>query len=130
MLYDGWEGQSPYPADFMNPQRYLCSQLVTLRNISRDSTVNPGANPGADLVANLEEIWESGAVLESEEPLEEGTKAEIRCGTAFFAGRIVQVEQHEFGWRLGVEFSPLTPWSIEKFQPQHLLNVSKRDKSG
>jgi hypothetical protein len=122
MLYDGWEGEAPDTADFMNPQRYLCSQLVTLRYISGESPV--------DLVVNLEEIWEYGAVLESEEPLKGGTRAEIRCGTALFAGRIVQVEQHEFGWRLAVEFSPLTPWSIDKFQPQHLLNVSKRDKSG
>ena len=95
----------------MNPRRFFCSQLVALRNNSIGSIVN------------LEEIWENGAVLESEEPVEEGSKIEIRCGAAFFAGRIVQVERHEFGWRFEVAFSPMTPWNPEKFQPEHLLDV-------
>ena len=126
MPYHGREGKGPDPADFMTPQRYLCSQLVTLRNISGQSAVTTGT----DLVVNLEEIWESGAVLESEEPLENGARVEIRCGPVFFAGHIVEVEHHELGWRINVEFSPLTPWSLEKFQPQHLVNVSKRDRPG
>jgi hypothetical protein len=87
----------------MKPQRYLCSELVALRNNSAESVVS--------LVANLEEIWTTGAVLESEEPVVEGMNLELRCGAALFAGRIVQVERHEFGWRLEIEFSPLTPWS-------------------
>jgi hypothetical protein len=105
----------------MNPRRYLCSQLVTLRNNSGESAVH--------LVANLEEIWATGAVLESEQPVKEDTNMEMRCGSALFAGRVVQVEQHEFGWRVQVEFSPLTPWSLEKFEPEHLLNASELDKS-
>jgi hypothetical protein len=100
----------------MNPQRFLCSQLVALRNNSIKAIVN------------LEEIWGNGAVLESEEPVEEGSRIEIRCGSAFFAGRIVQVVRHEFGWRLEVEFSPLTPWNPEEFQPAHLLDVSELGK--
>ncbi len=94
-------GERPDLTDCMNPQRYHCSHLVTLRNNSMESAVN------------LEEIWKSGAVLESEDPVEEGAKVEIRSEKAFFAGRIVQVERHEFGWRFEVEFSPLTPWSPE-----------------
>jgi hypothetical protein len=104
----------------MNSQRYLCSQLVALRNNSGDSAVY--------LVANLEEIWETGAVIESEQPVKEGTNMEMRCGSALFAGRVVEVERHEFGWRLQVEFSPLTPWSLEKFEPEHLLNALELDQ--
>ena len=100
----------------MNPQRFLCSQLVALRNNSIESIVN------------LEEIWENGAVLESEQPAQEGSKVEMRGGAAFFAGRIVQVERHEVGWRFEVEFSPMTPWSPEKFRPSHLLDVSQLGK--
>ena len=96
----------------MKPQRFLCSQLIGLRNNSVESFVN------------LEEIWENGAVLESEQPVHEGSKVEMRCGAAFFSGRIVQVEHHEFGWRFEVEFSPMTPWKLEQFQPEHLLDVS------
>jgi|HubBroStandDraft_1064217.scaffolds.fasta_scaffold721174_2 hypothetical protein len=97
----------------MNPHRFLCSHLVVLRNNSVDSVVN------------LEEIWEIGAVLESEEPVEEGSRAEIRCGKTFFAGRIVRVEAHEIGWRFEVEFSPMTRWNPDEFQPAHLLDASE-----
>ena len=93
----------------MNFERYLCSQLVEFRNGANEATVN------------LEEIWESGAVLESEEPVEEGAWAEIRCGAAYFAGHVVDVERHDFGWRLTIEFSPMTPWKPEEFEPEHLL---------
>jgi hypothetical protein len=97
----------------MNPQRFFCSHLVALRNNSIESTVN------------LEEIWKNGAVLESETPLEKGSRVELRCGRAFFAGRIVRVEAHEIGWRFEVEFSPMTPWDLDEFQPEHLLDVSE-----
>lgn len=100
----------------MSLQRYLCSQLMALRKNSI---------PVVNRIVNLEEIWKTGAVLESEEAIEEGARVEIRCGDAFFAGRIVRVEPHELGWRLEMEFSPLTHWSPERFQPQHLLDPSK-----
>jgi hypothetical protein len=106
-------GEVPYLTDFMNPRRHLCSQLVTLINKSGESVVN------------LEEIWENGAALESEDPVEEGAKVEIRCEKTFFAGRIVRVEAHQFGWRFEMEFSPMTPWNPEKFWPEHALDVSK-----
>jgi hypothetical protein len=101
----------------MNVQRYLCSQLVTLRNNSGETVVN------------LEEIWTNGCVLEAEAPVEENSRVEIRCGGAFFSGSAVQVERHEFGWRLQVEFSPMTPWNPDQFRPEHLLDLSKIDLS-
>ena len=96
---------------FLNSERYLCSQLVKLRTGSKEFTVN------------LEEIWSNGAELESEEAVETGARAEIRCEGAYFAGRITEVEKHEFGWHLTMEFSPMTQWKPEEFQPAHLLLV-------
>ncbi|HWF06912.1 MAG TPA: hypothetical protein VG297_00535 [Bryobacteraceae bacterium] len=61
-------------------------------------------------------------MLESEQAVEEGSRVEIRCGTAFFSGLVTGVEKHEFGWRVEVEFSPMTPWTPEEFQPEHLLD--------
>ena len=92
-------------------RRYLCSHLVSLRANSRESTVN------------LEEIWQSGATIECEDTVEKGAAVEIRCDAAVFAGRATRVERHEYGWRVDIEFSPLTPWSLEKFRPQHLFAV-------
>lgn len=100
----------------MSARRYLCSELVALR-------VN-----GTDLTLNLEEIWCNGAVFEAERAVEAGARVELRAGSALFAGRVVRVEQHEFGWRVEVEFSPLTPWSVERFRPLHLLDVSELKK--
>src|ERR1700722_13699668 len=101
----------------MSSGRYLCSQLVALRTNSVESAV--------DQMVNLEEIWQRGAVLESEEAVERGAKVEIRCGSVFFAGRVIQVERHEYGCRFEMEFSPMTPWSLEQFQPLHLLDAPK-----
>jgi len=99
--------------------RYLCSQLVSLRENSRDSVVN------------LEEIWETGATIESEDAVVEGAAVEIRCDAAVFTGRTTRIERHEHGWTVEIEFSPETPWNPEKFRPQHLLDVSTvKDKSG
>jgi hypothetical protein len=105
--------------NLMNSQRYLCSHLVILKNNSR--------TPAANLFANLEEIWATGALLEAEEPIDVGAKIELRGGTATFAGQVVHAEHDETGWRLEVEFSPLTPWSVEKFTPEHLLDLSNRE---
>lgn len=96
----------------MNSQRYMCSHLVRFRMHSLERVVN------------LEEIWETGAILESEEPVEEGIRAEIRSENAFFAGDVIEVEKHEFGWRVRLEFSPMTPWRPELFRPDHMLEIA------
>jgi hypothetical protein len=97
----------------MAARRYLCSHLVTL------------SWSGGERVVNLEEIWETGAVLECDEPVSAGVLAEIRCGNTFFAGRTTLSEAHDFGWRVEMEFSPMTPWSRERFLPDHLLDLSE-----
>jgi hypothetical protein len=97
----------------MEAPRYLCSQLVKL-----------SWQEGAAIV-NLEEIQTGGAVLESEVEVPVGLSAEIRCGNVFLAGKITRADRHELGVRIEMEFSPLTPWSIERFRPEHLLDVSR-----
>jgi hypothetical protein len=81
----------------------------------------------ADSTVHLEEIWQDGATFESEEPVVDGVQVELRCGPAVFSGKVTKVDRHEFGWRAEVEFSPLTPWSPERFRPQHMLDVSGSD---
>jgi hypothetical protein len=97
----------------MNAPHYLCSELVTLRIKSTASIVN------------LEEIWREGAILESEDAVEDGVAVGMQCGNVLFAGRVMQVERHELGWRIEVEFSPETHWSQERFQPQHMLDIGR-----
>lgn len=97
----------------MSARRFLCSELVTMRRGAVETTVN------------LESIWLNGATVESEDSVEEGCRIEIRAAAAFFAGAVTSVERHEFGWRIEVEFSALTPWKPDQFRPQHLLDVSE-----
>jgi hypothetical protein len=96
----------------MAPVRYLCSHLMTVR-----------WEEGA-IVANLEEISATGAVLESEVELPAGTTVELRSGATYFEGEIQKAEEHDFGWRITVELSPFTPWSVERFRPEHLLDLT------
>lgn len=95
----------------MNSPRYMCSHLVRFRSA------------GQECVMNLEEIWETGAVLESEAPVEAGVRAELRSETAFFSGDVVEVEEHEVGWRVRMDFSPMTRWRPEVFRPGHLVEI-------
>ena len=96
-----------------DPRRYLCSQLVTL------------LWSGQSRVVNLEEIWRDGAVLECDESVPSGIHAEMRTETGTFAGIVSNVEEHDSGWRVELEFSPLTPWSPDRFRPEHLLDPSE-----
>lgn len=94
----------------MDAPRYLCSQLVSLSWGSQSTTVN------------LEEIQADGGVVECEVELVPDTQVEIRSGAVLLAGRVSGTEEHQFGWRIAVEFSPLTPWSLEHFRPEHLFD--------
>jgi hypothetical protein len=79
---------------------------------------------GQSRVVNLEEICRAGACLESDGPVPAGVAVEIRMDGVQFHGTVTEVEEHELGWRIELEFSPLTPWSVERFRPQHLLDPS------
>ncbi|MDE3194923.1 MAG: hypothetical protein KGN84_01155 [Acidobacteriota bacterium] len=72
----------------------------------------------------MEEISQNEAVLEADSPVPVGTSVALIAEKARFHGTVTFVTKHEFGWRLGVEFSPLTPWSPEIFEPGHLLDPS------
>ena len=96
-----------------NTPRYLCSHLVRLLVFGPRAT---------EQWANLEEIWCSGAVLECEEKIAGGTLVKISAGDVSFSGCVTAVEGHEFGWQVEITFSPLTPWTIERWRPEHALD--------
>jgi hypothetical protein len=95
--------------------RYLCSHLVRL------------TTDGHEQWANLEEIWETGAVLDCEEEVAPATDcskaaATFSAGEVTFAGHITKVHKDRFGWRVELELSSETPWSIERWKPEHMLD--------
>ena len=71
---------------------------------------------------NIEEIWETGVVLESEAEMAVGVAAALAAGDAAFHGRTKEVQKEDFGWRVEMEFSPETPWLPERWRPDHLLD--------
>ena len=77
---------------------------------------------GIERAANLEEIWESGAVVDCEATPGKGDYAEIRAAGVLLAGRVVAVEESDVGDRIEIHFSPLTPWSKELFLPDHFFD--------
>jgi len=90
--------------------RYLCSHLVRL------------VSDGHEQWANLEEIWETGAALDCEEQIAPDVAATFSADDVSFEGRITKVEKTRFGWRIEMELSPETPWSIERWKPEHALD--------
>jgi len=97
----------------MSTPRYLCSHLVRLRADDREQWVN------------LEEIWSDGAVLECEEKVAENALVRISSEDQLFVGTVTGVKQNEIGWTVEVALSPQTPWSIEKWLPEHALDPAK-----
>jgi hypothetical protein len=95
----------------MSSARYLCSQLVRL------------AVPDLpEQWVTLEEIWEDGAMLESETEVASGVAAMISTDEVSFTGRITAVDRHEFGWQVEITFSPMTRWTMEKWRPDHAID--------
>jgi len=94
----------------MATPRYLCSELVRLVTDGRGQWVN------------LEEIWAEGAVLACEEEVGPGAPARISTDEVSFEGAVTAVERDEFGWRVEIAFSADTPWSIERWRPEHALD--------
>jgi hypothetical protein len=90
--------------------RYLCSHLVRL------------IADGREQWANLEEIWETGAVLDCEAEVAPNAAASFRADDVSFTGRIAKVDKDRFGWRVELELSSETPWSIERWKPEHSLD--------
>jgi hypothetical protein len=61
-------------------------------------------------------------VLECENEVRCGALARISSGDASFEGHVTAVEREEFGWRVELALSELTPWSIEQWRPDHAFD--------
>lgn len=95
----------------MSSARYLCSQLVRL-----------AVSDLPEQWVTLEEIWDDGAILDSESEIVLGSSAMIAADEVSFTGRITAVERYEFGWQAEITFSPLTRWTVERWRPDHAID--------
>ena len=97
--------------------RFLCADLVKIRVRGR------GKSPGA-AVANLEDISPSGACLQLEEAIREGTDIEIRCSRCRLRGKVKYCHFVETGYNVGVQFDKPKSWNLRRFAPRHFLEIA------
>ncbi len=99
------------PADESGVKRFLCSDLVIL-------TVD-----GQARYVNLEEIWQTGAVVESEEDAPVAAKVALRAGGITLESDVERVDRHEYGYRIEIRFLE-REWTPELFKPAHLTDLT------
>jgi hypothetical protein len=73
-------------------------------------------------VANLEDISLSGACLQVDRPVAQGTALRMSYPNGELVGVVKYCVFREIGYFLGVEFEPGNRWSQRHFRPQHLLD--------
>ncbi len=96
--------------------RMLCSELVDVH--WKDIT---GRQMRA--LANLEDISGSGVCLQVDTPVPLDTVLRICHPKGEFQGRVRYCLYREFGYFLGVQFTPGYQWSPDAYQPRHLLDL-------
>ena len=98
----------------MTEKRYMCSDLFRMRGTG-----------GWTGWANLEEIWGSGAVLDSETPIAVGQKLLLRKKPGKLWAAVTDCSEYEFGYRVELKFLFDYVWTPKVFEPDHLLDPTQ-----
>jgi hypothetical protein len=95
--------------------RMLCADLVDVQWKDQSGRTRRG-------VANLEDISLSGACLQVDRPVPQGTPLRMSYPNGELSGVVKYCVFREIGYFLGVEFVDGDRWSQRHFRPQHLLD--------
>ncbi|MCW5963022.1 MAG: hypothetical protein KIT83_03210 [Bryobacterales bacterium] len=101
--------------------RVLCSELIEIEWKGFDGSTETG-------VANLEEIWRSGATLDADRPLPEGNPLIIRRGATELNARVIYCQQNLTGFNVGVQFIGESEWGPSLFLPAHAVELGALGK--
>jgi hypothetical protein len=93
----------------------LCADLVDVQWKDNKRRTRRG-------VANLEDISLSGACLQVDKPVPQGTELKMSYPNGELTGVVKYCVYREIGYFLGVEFGEGSRWSQRHFRPQHLLD--------
>ena len=102
--------------------RLMCAQLVTV-------IVTDHAGPHDEVIANLEDISPSGACIQFETAVQQGADVEIICSDCHLKGKVRYCRCVEIGYDVGVEFLERGSWNRDRFEPEHLLDLSSARRS-
>jgi hypothetical protein len=94
--------------------RFLCADLVKVQ-------VHGNRKIADRVIANLEDISPSGACLQMEQALLEGTDIDILCSRCRLRGRVKYCHFVETGYHVGVQFEQPKAWNLKRFEPRHFL---------
>ena len=95
--------------------RYMCSELVTVSWVSKFGRPR-------EVVANLEEIWSSGARLQFPGPVQPETRLRITTAKPELRGTVRACSADFIGYFVDVEFDEGCQWAPEQYGPKHLLD--------
>jgi hypothetical protein len=94
----------------------LCSEILNLHLRSR-------AGREREMKVNLEEIWPSGALFLTDEPIRPFTSLWFAGGGHEFRGQVMaRTLLKGLGYFIEMRFHPGCAWSQQKYYPKHLFN--------
>jgi hypothetical protein len=93
----------------------MCSEILSLRLQSREGRE-------CRLKVNLEEIWSSGALFQTEVAIPPFTSVWFAVGGCEFRGQVIARELFiGLGYFIEMRFHPGCLWSEHKYRPKHLF---------
>ncbi|MGH9719777.1 MAG: PilZ domain-containing protein [Bryobacteraceae bacterium] len=98
--------------------RMLCADIVNVR--WKDRAGHPRKS-----TAILEDISSSGACLQFDSPLQEGTMIRILYPKGYLEGTVKYCVFRDIGYFVGLQFTEGSRWNRREYQPQHLLDVNR-----
>lgn len=101
--------------------RVLCSELVALEWMGLDGCTQTA-------VANMEEIWRTGATLDVDRSLPEGSLLILRREAIELNARVLYCQQNLSGFSVGVQFVGTSEWSPSLFVPAHAVELGSLGK--
>ena len=94
----------------------MCSEILSLHLQTRDGRAR-------ELKVNLEEIWSSGALFQTDVPIRPFTSLWFAGGGCEFRGQMIAGSLfNELGYFIEMRFHPSCVWSEQKYRPKHLFN--------
>jgi hypothetical protein len=94
----------------------LCSEILNLH-------LRAGAGDEREVEVNLEEIWSTGALFLTDEPIQPLTSLRFAGGGCEFQGQVIaQTLLRGLGYFIEMRFQPGCVWSEQQYRPKHLFN--------
>jgi hypothetical protein len=100
--------------------RYLCADLVKVEWFDK---IDDDGHRLCTESAVLEDISEVGGCVQTENPIPLGAGIMLSIQEQYFLGHVCYCVYRDYGYFVGIRFSPDTVWNADKVVPDHLTNL-------